>query len=509
MAGRFNSPAALINSTKVKNYEGDTAYSLSPEMELYSAVCTANLSRKFYETQFDSIVRLRDLIAKCRPTFVAKLAVYAREQMYLRSIPLVLAVELAKIHHGDNLVGRLTARIVQRADEICELLAYYQQANENNFKRSSTGQTKKLGKLSKQIRLGLEQAFNKFNEYQFSKYNRDNEIKLKDALFVIRPRPKNQEQADIFKKIADGDLTTADTWEVELSKTGQKGGDKKSAWENLIKENKLGYMALLRNCRNIMEAGVSKDVIKIVCQKLSDKEKVLESKQFPFRFYSAFSQLREIPGSSIVLDALEEAIKHTAETLVGFDYETSVLISCDVSGSMESPISEKSVVQRYDIGIVLGMLMRNRCKDVTTSVFGQGFAVKNFPKDNILHNVENLEDLGKEVGHSTNGYLAIKYALEQSKNKQFDKILIFTDCQMWDSHGSDGMFRNLWNLYRENNPKSRLYLFDLAGYGNTPIEVDRGNNVYLISGWSDRIFQMLEALENGSKNIDEIEKISI
>ena len=277
-----------------------------------------------------------------------------------------------------------------------------------------------------------------------------------------------------------------------------------------VKEVK-NYMALLRNLRNILEAGVSKEHLLKVASAISDKEAVLKSKQFPFRFYSAFSQLREIQGSSMVLDALEEAIKYTAETLVGFSYETNVLIACDVSGSMESTISEKSIVQRYDIGIVLGMLMRNRCKDVTTSVFGDTFKVKNFPKDNILHNVEGLRNLGDEVGCSTNGYLALQYAHEQlSKGNAFDKILMFTDCQLWDStEGQHDSLHPLWIPYHKAVPTAKLYLFDLAGYGNTPIEVDRGNGVYMVSGWSDRVFQMFEALENGEKNIAVIDKIEL
>ena len=72
---------------------------------------------------------VRTLIGKCKPLFVAQLAAYARETMNLRSIPLVMAVELARIHQGDNLVKRVTARTVRRADEITELLACYQQAN--------------------------------------------------------------------------------------------------------------------------------------------------------------------------------------------------------------------------------------------------------------------------------------------------------------------------------------------------------------------------------------------
>jgi 60 kDa SS-A/Ro ribonucleoprotein len=126
---------------KVK-YEAEKAFVLTPQLELYTAVATAALNDQFYEKATDKLVRLRELIAKNDAAFVARLAVYAREQMHLRSIPMVLAVELAKQHSGDTMISKLTNRIVQRADEIAELLAYYALSNERK-------NVKQLNKLSK------------------------------------------------------------------------------------------------------------------------------------------------------------------------------------------------------------------------------------------------------------------------------------------------------------------------------------------------------------------------
>ena len=107
---------------QILNHEGAEAYKLTPEMELYTAVVTSSLSNKFYETAEEQINRMSALICKCDHKFVAQLAVYARTEMNLRSIPLFLIVELAKIHSGDNLVRRTTEKVVLRADEIMELL---------------------------------------------------------------------------------------------------------------------------------------------------------------------------------------------------------------------------------------------------------------------------------------------------------------------------------------------------------------------------------------------------
>ena len=85
----------------VKNYEGAKAYAMTPEMELYTAVVTCAMSDKYYEDNDERMKRICELISKVDPVFVAKLAVYTRTQMNLRSIPMFLIVELAKIHNGD------------------------------------------------------------------------------------------------------------------------------------------------------------------------------------------------------------------------------------------------------------------------------------------------------------------------------------------------------------------------------------------------------------------------
>jgi len=158
---KFNTATKKINVTT--NYEGAEAYKLSPELELYSAVCTTILNNNFYEKDEDRLNRLVKLIKQCSPDFVAKLAIYAREKMYLRSVPVLLAIELAKIHKGDSLVSKMVNRIVQRPDEITELLACYQKGRKD---------TKKLNKLNKQIQKGIRTIFEsgKFDEYQYAKW---------------------------------------------------------------------------------------------------------------------------------------------------------------------------------------------------------------------------------------------------------------------------------------------------------------------------------------------------
>jgi 60 kDa SS-A/Ro ribonucleoprotein len=504
---RFNFLNKKAN--EVTNYEGAKAFVLTPELELYTAIVTAALTDNFYEKADERLQRIRELMAKNDAQFVAKLAVYAREQMHLRSVPMVLAVELAKQHNGNNLVSALTARVVQRADEITELLACYAQSNERK-------QPKQLNKLSKQLQKGLAEAFNRFDEYQFAKYNRDAQVKLRDALFLVHPKAKDELQQVLFDKIVKDELQVPFTWEVELSAIGQLKYDTaelkkeavKTKWEELIFSNKLGYMATLRNLRNILEAEVSNEALNKVCAYIANANAVAKSKQLPFRFLSAYSELKNVENGrvSTVLDALEDAVMHTAANIAGYDANTKVVIAADVSGSMQTAVSARSKVQRFDIGLMLAMLLQSRCEHVITGMFGDTWKIINVAKKNILSNVMEFHRREGEVGYSTNGHLVVEDLV--SKNKVVDKIMMFTDCQLWNSTATNTQLTDVWKQYKRIAPNAKMYLFDLAGYGNTPLNVMR-DDVYLMAGWSDKIFDVLSAIENGSDALKMINAISV
>ena len=507
----MNYNSIIKEKETMMNHEGAKAYAMTPEMELYTAVVTCALSDKFYESKDGRMERIAGLIRQVDPEFVAKLAVYTRTQMNLRSIPLFLIVELAKIHNGDSLVKRTIEKCVLRADEIMELLMCYQLRNYDGKS------IKKLGKLSRQVQEGLKSAFNRFDEYQFGKYNRNNlEVKLKDALFLVHPKASSPEQQAIFDKIVSDSLETPYTWETQLSELGQKNFETKEEkaealkvlWEELIDSGRLGYMALLRNLRNILQANVSPAHIEKVASHICDPAKVAKSRQLPFRFLAAYKELMDITSvnTAIMLSALEKAVRESVNNLEGFGADTNVLVAADVSCSMFTTISPKSSVMNYDIGILLSMLLKNKCSSVISGMFGNFWKVLNLPQENILANTIEMKNREGEVGYSTNGYKVIDYLVDN--NIRMDKVMIFTDMQMWDSTYRDEHIHKSWNKYRQMYPKAKLYLFDLNGYGQSPVRLV-GDDVILIAGWSDKVFDVLNSVENDEDVLDQINNIEI
>src|ERR1700692_3955205 len=235
----------LLNlNFRPRTHEGASARNVSTELQLRRSVLACLLwESQFYEDGVEIAGRIAELVPKVAAEKVAALAVEGREKMKLRHAPLLLVREMARHATHRGFVAETLARVIQRADELAEFVAIY-------WKDGRVP-------LSAQVKKGLAAAFPKFDEYQLAKYDRGGPIKLRDVLFLCHAKPRDQVQADVWKKLIWGRLATPDTWEVALS----AGADKREAWGRLLGEQELGALALLRNLRNMKEAGVEEDLV--------------------------------------------------------------------------------------------------------------------------------------------------------------------------------------------------------------------------------------------------------
>ena len=287
---------------KLKTHEGAKAVSLTPIKELRRTVMAALLwENSFYESGQSVAERVQKLVPTCRATEVASLALEARTRGKLRHVPLMLMRELMRHPARPKMADELAA-VIQRADELAEFLAIYWHEGRCP--------------LSNQAKKGLAQAFKKFDAYQLAKYNRSGPVKLRDALFMCHAKAETKEQDELWKQLIDNTLPAPDTWEVSLS----GGADKGETFTRLLREKKLGYLALLRNLRNMVEAGVDRGLI---TQALLDG--AINSKTLPFRFVAAG---QAAPALEPTLDRAMQMSMKSRKKLEG---RTWVLV--DVSGS--------------------------------------------------------------------------------------------------------------------------------------------------------------------------------
>ncbi|KAL7849289.1 hypothetical protein SRHO_G00209120 [Serrasalmus rhombeus] len=85
-------------------------------------------------------------------------------------------------------------------------------------------------------------------------------------------------------------LKQLNTWETRLSLEGNSA----AVWEKLIDDNSLPFMAMLRNLRNMITQGISDKHHERILKRLTSKNAVIQSRQFPFRFLSAYKVILEL-----------------------------------------------------------------------------------------------------------------------------------------------------------------------------------------------------------------------
>ena len=393
--------------------------------------------------------------AEVMPAELARVAVEARHVAKLRHVPLWLLVTLLKTAKGQRqLIVDTINDVIQRADEPGELLAMYWKANGKD------------APLSNPLKLGLAKSLLKFDAYQLAKYARQGDVRLRDVMFLTHANPKHKlpwpDQEILFKKLADDELTADDagTWEAKLS----AGADKRETFEGLLREGKLGYLALLRNLRNMVGAGCDAALIKEAICARRGADRVL-----PFRFIAA---ARYAPQFE---DVLNESLLDTVATLPRLSGRTVVLV--DVSGSMDRELSGKSDLTRIDAACTLA------------SIVPAG-AVR------VLSFSNNLVDCGTPIGIPGIGHIKrsqphlstkLFEAVEAVNQRiEYDRLIVISDEQATYgySHGVE--------TDRFPAPKGRAYMINVASARNG---VGYGKWVH-IDGFSENVIRYIQAYES-------------
>lgn len=421
-----------VKPASIHTHEGAKAQHINAEQQLRRSMMSCLLwEKQFYEEGEDIAARITKTIPLVSADKVAGIAVEAREKMKLRHMPLFIVREMARLKTHRHLVSSTLERVIQRADELSEFVSLYWKDGKQP--------------LSAQVKKGLASAFMKFNEYAFAKYNRDGAVKLRDVLFLTHAKPKDEDQAALWKRLIAGELAVPDTWEVALS----TGKDKKETWERLITEGKLGGLALLRNLRNMKEVGVSEKVIFAGLNAMKI-ERIL-----PFRFISAakYAPQWEAQIEPVMMKCLEGK-----ERLPG---KTALVV--DGSGSMfGTSVSAKSEIDRFEAAAALAILVREICEQCTVVVFSNNASLVPARRGFALRDA--LYSQAERSGTNTqNGIM-------KAAQEGYDRIIVLTDEQ---SHQA------------VHNPLigTKAYMVNVASYQNG---IGYGPWTH-IDGWSEAI----------------------
>lgn len=470
---KFNQTVAK-STTKTHNLAGGEAYKSSNELSLVSLLLTSFVNDQFYRKADQSLDELKNLIKKIpNKEFVAKSAIFARDEFGMRSITHALAGELASELSGKEWGKTFYEKIITRVDDMTEIMSYY-----------ITNKTdKNHPKFPNSLKKGFAKAFDKFDEYQLAKYRGENkEVKLVDVVNLVHPVPTERNKSAL-NSLINGDLKNTKTWESMLSQAGQAAKDeedldslKSDAWKELISTRKIGYFALLRNLRNLILQ--APDTVTQACEMLTDENLIKRSRVLPFRFNTAYEEISKLPQSSTtrtVLMGINQALDISACNVPKFDGETLVVL--DVSGSMSGKPSE--------IASLFGAMIAksNNC-DVMTFATDASYKTYN-PGDSIL----TIRNSFRFSGGGTNFH-----SIFQKANKKYDRIIILSDMAGWIGHTTPVKEFNEYKKRFKCDPF--VYSWDLQGYSTLQFPEQK---VFCLSGFSEKVFDIMRLMEEDKK----------
>lgn len=461
---RFNLLKKRSTGANTRNRAGGEAFTETPKLELAALMLTSTLQNQYYRAANVTAARLKELVAKIDDKqFVAKTAIYARTKAGMRSVTHLTAGELARAVKGQPWTAKFYDQVVHRPDDALEILAYYLAA----YGRPIPNALKK----------GLGAALSRFDEYQLAKYRKSAaEISLVDVVNLVHPK-----HTEALKKLVDGTLAPAETWETKLPQAGAAAESeeevaelKKDAWTELIASRKLGYFALLRNLRNILQT--APEVSDAAVSMLTDDNLIRCSLVLPFRYLTALEALQSanLPNAGKVLAALSEAVDKSLANVPVFDGKT--LVALDGSGSMAGrPLKIGALfaatlakANQADV-----MLFSDDAKYVSLNV-----------RDSTLTLAQWLEGQAQSAGTNF-------HSIFQRAKRGYDRIIILSDMQGWMGHlAPTKTFAGYKQRYRV---EPKVFSFDLQGYG-TLMFPER--NIYCLAGFSDKTMDTLKFLDS-------------
>jgi hypothetical protein len=500
----------------VTNHQGGTGYALDAKTELISILATG-LDNKFYEKLGERETRLANVIAevaKNDTTFVAKAMIYARTVMGQRTVTHFGAVQLAKYLAGNALGSKFFSKrsrkanaggIIFRLDDMLEIAACYKAMNPDK-------------PFSNAIKKGFKDALESADEYELAKYQAKNkDISLVDIVNLVHPKP-SEKMASVFAKLMKGELKQFNTVEDKNTKAGQeiaakvKSGEitkdeatvklneaKEDNYAELIATRKIGYLALLRNLRNILKTGGNAELVKNACGILTDAKLIKQSLVFPHQIDLALEVMLDefgASGAKPFIKALNDAYELSIPNLTELFTNGRTAVVFDSSGSMNSRImlaggrkfgSEAAISKAALIAATLA-------KGIGADVYhfaDRCQAIKFNPLDTV--NTLKKQFLAKQgvVGYGTD-FNSIVATL----GKKYDRVFVISDMQ-----GRD--YLDLTSL-----KGCHIYSVDLCGYGTTMFKP--GSKTYGIYGYGSDIYELIKKVEIDPKAlIREIEAIEI
>lgn len=484
-------------------HQGGLGFNHKPENELMSLLANG-INNTFYEKETEQDKRLDDLIksiAKTDPLLVAKMLVYTRSVIGQRSVTHRGAVSLMPVIAGKEWSKFLFTKrdrkenfggLIYRLDDMLEIAACYFALNPGK-------------RLPNSMVKGFKQALENSDAYTLAKYQgKDKTVSLVDLVNLVHPKP-SEAMVETFRKLMSGELQQFNTVEDKNTKLGQevaakvKSGaiskadaeaelkaGKSATYETLIGDQTIGYLALLRNLRNILLNVTDQKIIQDTVTALTDEKMIRKSLVFPHQIDLALEVLLEELGSKATpfVKALNTAYELAIPNLSELGATGKTAVVYDDSGSMKTPI-QIAQGKRGSQGAIekAALIAATLAKGLNADVyrFATNCSQKTYNPNDSINTIKN--SFNNAPGGGTE-FSTIFPALQQA----YDRVFIISDMQ-----GADSIGNTIAHYKQKYGANPNIYCINLCGYQTTMIKP--GNKVFQLFGYSAEIYDIIKKQE--------------
>lgn len=505
----------MLPNADAVNKQGTPAYRYEVRQRLAQLAMTGTIGDLFYQSAEGELARVLEAANSVSPEFLARTAIYVREQGHMKDMPALLLAILAS--RDPQLLSVAFPRVVTNGKMVRTFV---------QIMRSGQTGRKSLGTRPKAL---VSAWLKSASDRQLLQASIGNDPSLADVIRMVHPKPGDAAREALFawligkpcnvarlpKEVRDyiaykengsGDVPdvpfqmlthlplTQETW-AEIARNG--------SWQmvrmNLNTFHRHGVFDI---------PGATEDVAAI----LRDPKRIRQARAFPYQLMTAYQALcADMPPD--IRDALHDAMEIAVANVPRIDGQ--VVVCPDVSGSMTCPVTgyrrgATTATTFVDVAALVSaaFLRRNR----GTTVLPFEFKVRDVKldaRDTILTNAARLADL---AGGGTNCSAPLEWLITR---KHMPNLVVFvSDNQSWVDAGRNRMttpmMRN-WEILKARNPKAKLVCIDIAPYGTT--QANSRKDVLNIGGFSDAVFDQIAAFAEDRLGLEhwvsEIEAIEL
>jgi 60 kDa SS-A/Ro ribonucleoprotein len=490
-------PGNLIAETDTINNAGGVAYSLSDKAALAQLVVCGTYNSTYYVSDKDQLTKTLELANKVSPTFIAKLAVYAREHALMKDSPAVLTAILASKN------TKLFAKVFPKTINDPKMFR-----NFIKIIRSGVTGRKSFGSRPKKL---LQAFLENMTDEQLLFAKIGDDPSLRDCLRMVRPHPATSARSALYAYILDKEYKEEDLFDLakqfENFKKNLSGEIPKVPFQMLtalpltedhwkVIARNMTWNQTRMNLNTLARHGVFKDeeLTKFICNKLSSRELVERAKVFPYQLFAAYLNTEELPNS--VRIALQKATDYSINNVPSFNGKVYVMV--DTSGSMQGHVtgyrgSATTKMRCVDVAALFAAAILRKNPEAEVIPFDTRVHHANInPLDSIMTNAKKFSEYG---GGGTDCSCAL-HCINNRKAKG-DLVIYISDNESWmDSNRPNFYSYNRgtamaceWETFKKRNPSAKLVCLDICP--NTTTQVKSRNDVLNLGGFNDTVFEII------------------